>query len=147
MRRIVCLLAGVLLVVPSLGSDAPKEYDGVTDDTGLEGSWQQVGAVKNRDTTMEMSSAYVWTYRNGKVTLHLDGILTAEDSYTVDASFRPARMDCVKTDGEFKGKRWRHIYRIEGGTLWIAYGKFGGERPRSFEDADGYVGIYKRVKK
>jgi hypothetical protein len=26
MRRFMCLLAGVLLVAPSLGSDSPKEY-------------------------------------------------------------------------------------------------------------------------
>jgi uncharacterized protein (TIGR03067 family) len=71
----------------------------------------------------------------------------AERPYTVGASSRPARMDCVETEGEHKGKTWQHIYRIEGDTLWVTHGPVGCERPRSFEDANVYVGIYKRVKR
>jgi hypothetical protein len=46
MRRIVCLLAA-LLVLPSLGSDSPKEYDGTTAwDDGLQGTWEAVEGVQ-----------------------------------------------------------------------------------------------------
>jgi uncharacterized protein (TIGR03067 family) len=146
MRRIVCWLVCALLVLPLLGSDLPKEYDGATRDTELEGSWRQVGAIWNGGVTEGMEREYVWTYHNGKETTHLDGDLIAQRPFTVRASFRPGRMDCFETVGEHKGKTWRHIYRIEGDTLWIAHGPVDGERPRGFESANVYVGIYKRVK-
>ena len=141
MRRTVCLLVGVLLVVPSLGSDTPKDYDGAAEAADLEGSWQQVGVVWNgRLTTTEVGP--VWTYRNGRETTHDDGRLVGECPYTVDASSRPARMDTVETAGKHKGKTWRHIYRVEGDTLRMAHGPPGGERPRSFEDKDANIGIH-----
>jgi hypothetical protein len=40
MRRIVCLLAGVLLVALGSGSDAPKEYDGSIDADDIQGAWE-----------------------------------------------------------------------------------------------------------
>jgi hypothetical protein len=96
--RIVWLLAGVLLVVPSLGSDATKEYDGRANAVDLEGSWQQVGVVWNGHVTMG-EVACVWTYRNGKEKTHQDGRLLGERPYTVDASSRPAWMDGFRRNG------------------------------------------------
>jgi uncharacterized protein (TIGR03067 family) len=146
MRRIVCLLAGVLLVVASLGSDSPKEYDGAAEAADLEGSWQQVGAVWNGQLTVT-DAGCVRTYRNGRETTHDDGRLVGDCPFTVDTSSRPARMDTVETAGKHKGKTWRHIYRVEGDTLRMTHGGPGEERPRSFENRDTYLGIYKRVKK
>jgi uncharacterized protein (TIGR03067 family) len=145
MRRTVYLLAGVLLVLPSLGSDSPKGYNGATESASIEGAWQLVEIVWNgRVRILEVGC--VWTYRNGKETIHEDGRLLGERPYTVDASSRPARMDCVETEGKYKGKIFRHIYRVEGDTLRIAQGSPGGECPQSFEDKDTYVHVYKRIK-
>ncbi len=145
MRRIISLLVSSLLVVPSLGSDAPREYDDRTERDELQGAWQQIGAVWNGDITWV--EGCVWTYRNGKVTAHYNGVLITENLYWVDASVRPARMDSIERVGDDKGKTWRHIYRIEGDVLWKANGLPGGAYPRSFEDKDTSIGIYKRVKK
>jgi uncharacterized protein (TIGR03067 family) len=144
MRRIV-LLAGVLLVVPALGSDAPKEYDGraVTDD--LEGAWQLIREeLPGWSKTIE--DGPVAMYRNGTQTVTLKGRLLARRPFTVDAVSRPARMTCVETAGEYKGETWRHIYQIEGDTLRMI-GPLGGEWPTTFEDPHRVVDIYKRVKK
>src|SRR5262249_52284330 len=67
MRRIVCLLAGVLLVVPSLGSDAPKEYDGATERDELEGTWELVG-IECRPVQEGPSNQCVVTFRGGRFT-------------------------------------------------------------------------------
>ena len=38
------LLVAVLLVLPLLGSDAPKDYDGAAAADGIEGTWVRVAA-------------------------------------------------------------------------------------------------------
>jgi len=141
MRRFVCLLAGVLLVVPSLGSDDPKGYDGaVVWDDALQGEWRHVGYMLNGNVIKEEGG--VWTYRNGKETISQDGRQLSERRYVVHPSSRLGRMDCVETSG----KTWRSIYRIEGDNLLMSSGPLGGERPRSLEDKNLWVFVFKRVK-
>jgi uncharacterized protein (TIGR03067 family) len=144
MCRTVCFLAALLALAP-LGSDAPDEFDGAAETADLEGSWQQVGMVWNGKRTVT-DAGCVRTYRYGRETTHDGARLIGVCPFTVDTSSRPARMDTVETAGKHTGKTWRHIYRVEGDTLWVAHGGPGEGRPRSFEDRNTYVGIYKRVK-
>jgi uncharacterized protein (TIGR03067 family) len=144
MRQIVCLLAA-LLVLPSLGSDSPKEYDGATESDGIEGTWQAV-SVENSGGRYPTPAEWRMTFRAGKFTW-TGGGLHPQGSYKVDAGKQPAWVDMTYQP---KGDpTWNNIYRIDGDTLKIAWTLGNGERPQSF-DIDGdrrrSVSTFKRVK-
>jgi uncharacterized protein (TIGR03067 family) len=143
MRRTICLLAA-LLAVSSLGSDAPKEYDGIAAwDDGLQGSWQLI-LSETSDWSLT-SDGLVTTYRNGTRSIaYPDGI--CDCAYRADVASRPTQLDIIQMEGEEQGGTRQSIYRVEGRTLWVAeYQKKPG-RPQSFEDAGLIIRTYKRVK-
>ena len=143
MRRIVWLVAGVLLVVLGSGSDAPKDYDGAMGQDELEGSWRMVAVEYcGRDQPVPVKGA--WTYRRGKFTPPL---ANREGVYKADPSRKPARLDETELCGQWKGKTWKSIYEVEGDTLRIATMSKGEERPKNFDDKkDLFIATYKRVK-
>jgi uncharacterized protein (TIGR03067 family) len=149
MSRTVCLLAGVLLVVPSLGSDAPKEYDGtVAWDDELQGSWLLVGVDFNGKAVDFVES--VQTFRNGKYTTK-DKNGTTAGTYIIDASQTPAHLDEVPSEGPDTGRRRKTVYQLDGNTLKKAASPFwADQRPKSLDDkTSALVVIYtlKRVQK
>src|SRR5689334_19381814 len=111
MRRMIWLLAGVLLVVPSLGSDSPKGYDGATiQEDDLQGEWRTV----NRDWTADRQSPDL-TFRGGKYVAAVGGFAEV-GTYTIDTSRRPAHLN--QTTVSRFGPLYRNcIYRIDGDTL------------------------------
>jgi uncharacterized protein (TIGR03067 family) len=141
-RRIVWLVAGVLLVVPSLGSDAPKDTDGATEADELRGTWQIVAAEFKG---IRLTAAGVLIYRDGKY-----GPVNSRGSwagtYTTDASRKPAHLDQTDSQGEDKGRTRKYIYRVNGDTLQIANTPDGHVRPKSFDENGICVCTYKRVK-
>src|SRR5437868_2823048 len=110
MRRIVCLLVGVLLVVPSLGSDSPKDYDGTTEQDDLQGTWQLVGA----------SLRCVMTNRGGTFSCEYSSGEKVGGSYRIDPAHSPPRLDWTPANGGYRGKRAFMIYQIDGDTLRVA---------------------------
>jgi uncharacterized protein (TIGR03067 family) len=143
MRRIVSFLAGVLLVVLSLGSDSPGEYDGAAESDELEGSWRMVMVEYcGRDQPVPVKGA--WTFRRGRSTPPLPD---REGTYKADPSRKPAHLDETELCGQWKGKTWKCIYQVEGDTLRIAVTSKGDERPKNFDDKkDLFICTYKRVK-
>src|SRR6478672_4540007 len=117
MRRIVWLLAGVLLVVPSLGSDAPKGYDGATEDVGIEGTWRlteyEIDGAKR-----EPNFRCVLTLRNGTFTVHYTNDEdTIRGSYRLDPTRNPPHLDWLPSNGGGKGQTLLFIYQIDGGSF------------------------------
>src|SRR5262245_631196 len=111
MRRIACLLAVLLLVLPSLGSDAPKEYDEtVAWEDGLQGSWLLVGQEFNGKPVDFVES--VQTFRNGKYTTK-DKHGSVAGTYTIDASQKPAHLDEVPSEGPDYGRRRKTVYQLD----------------------------------
>jgi uncharacterized protein (TIGR03067 family) len=146
MRRTVCLLA-TLLVLPSLGSDSPKEYDDNAEIDGLQGTWQLVEA---QGKTIPPEWQIVEIFRSGKWTLRSGGEIKGEGIYEVDVTRHPATFDERATgiwgtwdDGMTK----RGIYRIERNMLWTANKLEGEVRPKSFSEDGLYIAVWKRVKK
>jgi uncharacterized protein (TIGR03067 family) len=144
MRRFVCLLAGVLLVVPSLGSDSP-EYDGATEMKGLEGEWRLTALTvggHREDAPRKLMATFG---RESFVRYYDSGGVIARGTYTADQSRTPAHLDETIMTGPQAGQVWMNLYRVDGDTLRIASNP-GGTRPRDFGDSH-VVETYRRVRK
>ena len=147
MRRTVCLLAVVLLVVPSLGSDAPRGYDGeaVWDDE-LQGTWQW---DEFNGRKVETNLREVLTFRSGTYTSSYSDGDTFRGSYRLDPTRKPPHLDEVPSNGPYRGQTVKYIYQLDRDTLRIAFmaAEDDMRRPQGFNDKGVYVETYKRVKK
>jgi uncharacterized protein (TIGR03067 family) len=144
MRQSVCLLAVVLLVVPSLGSDAPREYDGVTANADdLEGEWQ-VTAMTFNGIQVSFHKTVV-AFHGGRYT-ETGGKRQEIGTYKVAAVRSPAELDITPSNGQDQGRTFRHIYRFEGDLLKLARRMNGGARPEDFQEEAVLLVTYKRVK-
>jgi uncharacterized protein (TIGR03067 family) len=145
MRRIVCLLGGVLVVVPSLGSDSPKGYGDAAEPDELQGTWALVLQVyDNRQATgPAVDGSEVETFRAGRWE---KGAPERSVNYRADAGLRPAHLDAPFPSGHRQRGMMRYIYRRDGDTLRIAFGDDLSIRPRSFDEQGIFVSTYKRVK-
>jgi uncharacterized protein (TIGR03067 family) len=142
MRRTVCLLAA-LLVLPSLGSDSPKEYDGATEEDELRGEWRVV-IIEDETRILDNGALGVRTFRSGKWT-YSNGQVSVAGAYTADARYKPPRLDMVGR-GANEGLRSLCIYRIDGDTLRLAFPRSGTDRPTTFT-GDVVLVTLKRVAK
>src|SRR5262249_44083665 len=136
MRRTVRLLAVVLLVLPLLGSDLPKEYDGVTERDDVQGTWELVewtfdGQSFGGEGTM------VTNYRFGTKVVRYWDSRTITGRYRTDPTRTPPSLDEIRSDGDYQGQAIRWIYRVEGDTLRIAHLNMDPtRRPQTFHDKD-----------
>ena len=149
MRRIVWLLAGVLLVMLSLGSDSPRGYsDGATEADELQGTWQWIGDEFN-GRKVETKLREVLTFRNGTYTSHYSDGDTFRGSYRLDPTRKPPHLDEVPSNGPYQGQTVKYIYHLDCDTLRIAFmaAKDDMRRPQGINDKGVYVETYKRVKK
>ena len=123
MRRIVCLLAGVLLIVPSLGADTAKECDGATEIDSVEGTWRA-----NRGQPTE----YSITYRGGRY--RIDDTHTGR--YRIDATRTPPHLDLIPDGGPDQGRTLPNIFQIDRDTLRLAWRlpPNMAVRPRTFDE-------------
>ena len=147
MRRFVCLLAGLLLVLPSLGSDAPKEYDGATvQKEELEGTWRLTGFEWDGKT--KPGTQAVMTLRGGTYTITFSDGKTWRGNYQIDTTHQPAHLDWLGSSDGGPGKTNKCLYQIHGDTLRIV-NSFSGDtrqRPQGVSGHGVYIDIYKRVK-
>jgi uncharacterized protein (TIGR03067 family) len=136
MRRNILLLAGVLLVAPSFGSDSPKECDGQVEIDGIEGTWKLVSVEDNGKASPGFEFAVIFC--KGAWTSTSD----QKGSYKVDAKQRPALLDWRITDPPGDQKPAKSIYRLDGDILKIAY-YLEDDRPRHFDSkADDRLHVY-----
>jgi uncharacterized protein (TIGR03067 family) len=145
MRRFVCLLAVVLLALPSLGSDAPKEYDGKTVRDELEGKWRMVAVRAAPDLPLsKVERPRYKTYRDGRWTTSDGNATTATGSYVVIPDKFPAQVNETTQSGRVD---WvQCIYRVDGDKLQLATGHDWHVRPDGFDRKDVAVVFYERVK-
>jgi uncharacterized protein (TIGR03067 family) len=135
MRRIVWLLAGVLLVVPSLASDSPKEYDATVEVDELEGTWRA-------------SQTIIQTFRGNRYVYSVDGAAFSEGTYQVGKHCKPLSLDKRATAGLGNGRTVKSIFRMEGDTLRTAVRlEDDDRRPKSFEEDGLYITVWKLVRK
>jgi uncharacterized protein (TIGR03067 family) len=148
MRRIVCLLAGVLLVVPVLGSDSPKEYGDATEIDGIEGTWRFVSAerIGGDVKRVEWAGPPILTFRGGRYVGLRDGRTVEQGDYWVDNRQTPRHFDRFPESGPNRGFTLPYIYRVDGNTLKIAQKSDNLERPTGFTQGDVIILSWQRVK-
>jgi uncharacterized protein (TIGR03067 family) len=143
MRRTTCLLVALLLL-PSLGSDSPQDYDGATakaDD--LVGEWQVTAITDNGLHVIFIKT--VVAFHGGRYT-KTDGKREESGTYKVAAVRSSAELDMTPSNGRDQGRTFLHIYRIEGDVLKLARRTKGQGRPDSFEEKAVLLITYKRIK-
>jgi|SRR5262245_54221152 uncharacterized protein (TIGR03067 family) len=146
MRRTVCLLAIALLVLPSLGSDAPKEYDGTTKRDDVQGTWEFVGFERD-GKILPPAFSEVMIYRGGAYTRIIEEKFVLRGRYRADPGHTPPYLQDVPDHRLLRGRAFNCIYRVEGDTLRIDYPRDDrARRPQTFHDEDIRVDVYKRVK-
>jgi uncharacterized protein (TIGR03067 family) len=133
----------VLLASLVFAANEPR-YDDTMEHDALAGVWECVVVVS--DGKVMNYGPRTETFQNGKFTYQTDGT-RGGGSYRVDPCRRPAHLDEVYEDNPSKPLTWRHIYRIEGDTLWLAYLPRGEVRPTSFEDKGVVVSMFRRVRR
>jgi uncharacterized protein (TIGR03067 family) len=148
MSRLLLPVAALFTVLPSLGTDSPKEYDDATEMRSIEGTWRCVSVKLNGvDVQPLKGDEILLTFRAGSYEEIYLGLRDRWGPCAVDAARWPARLDLTYSDGPHKGKVWQNIYRLDGDTLRIAYTGSPDGRPTSFDSKPGvWVHTYKRVR-
>jgi uncharacterized protein (TIGR03067 family) len=147
MRRIIWLLAGVLLAGVALGSDAPKEYDGAIEEPSIEGTWEYTRA--EYDGILDKSGdRVVVTFCRGIYTTNRGDGDTIRATYRLDPARKPRHLDWCPTSGKLRGQTLRCIYAVEGDTLRVANMMDDDDfrRPQGFNDKGLFISVFRRVK-
>lgn len=143
MRRLSLLFA-VLLIVPLLGSNSPKEYDDRTEEVGIEGTWQLLAVERNGEKVNPIT--WVLALRGGKFTRADSDGDKVNGVYRFDTTQKPYHLDLIPEPGT-KYVRSAEIAEIHGPTLKTAWtSSCWANRPSSLHDKDIYVGTFKRLK-
>jgi uncharacterized protein (TIGR03067 family) len=130
------------------GGDSPAAYTftGGDDRTELErGPWQIVGLIRRgSETPAEQLKRQDMrlTFRGEKLDFNVAKGRLEPYKFTINPNAQPKQLDwTLPTAGSPSG-----IYRLENGTLTIALGQRGQDRPKSFSgDGVEMVLILKRV--
>jgi uncharacterized protein (TIGR03067 family) len=140
----MCLLAGVLLVAPWLGSDSLKEYCDAMERDELQGTWQIITiSVAGRQTKPSGEHCFQ-TFQGGKWSYSEDGTLLTGGIYKTDNGRMPGFLDETRT--EPSPRTTKNIYRIEGGMLRTAFRDANeGECPTGFREEGIHIITWKRV--
>jgi hypothetical protein len=131
------LIAAVLLALPLLGSDSPKEYDdsAILEDACL-GEWTRVTLRINGD---EHALNDGWT-----ITIRRDSFSESVGTHTGPCRIEhgsPNRLTLTPPKvGQF-------LFRVEGETLILGYYNGAVGRPNGWEDPTIHVSTFKRVRK
>lgn len=142
MRRLACLLTGMLVVLV-LGSDSPKEYDDNMELASIEGTWQLLAVVHDGEKVNPIT--WVLTFRGGKLTRKDSDGDNGEGVYKFDTTQKPYQLDLIPGPGAKFARGWQ-IAEIHGDILKTAWDRTYEKRPRSFHDQDLWFGTFKRLK-
>src|SRR5262249_21102117 len=146
--RIVIFVVSVLLAgTLSIGGAADKE------ETGLQGKWTTEkfvwsGRESGPDEEMALvidEKSVAWTYAKKMGNAGKESTITF--AYKVDPSKKPAEIDLIPIEGQFKGKTFPSIYQLDGNTLKLCRAQPGQRRPPEFSSKKGSDDILLILKK
>jgi uncharacterized protein (TIGR03067 family) len=143
------IFLGAALVVgaPAL-KDPPKK------DPGIVGEWALESTMLGGKAGKVASALRYEFTADGQWIIRREGavVKTVPRQYKVDTKANPATIDITyqKDGGAAQPPDMLGIYKIDGDTLTLCYTPGGGERPTTFEPAEGVrvaVMVLRRVKK
>lgn len=111
--RLLLAAASILL----LGS-IPREDTGAICQPDLEGTWILVSYANGGNP--HPFTGYTWTFRKGKMQVHLNGQLAGTHNYSLDTSANPPRIIWVSKHGiyEINGDAMRMCFDMSGKSTW-----------------------------
>jgi len=142
MRRSTLFLVVVGFLV---AADAPQD-----EQKKLEGTWSMISGEEKGEKVPEQ------TLKNAKLTFRGDkhtvmvGKETMIGTHKLDPAKKPAEIDVVDTEGQYKGKTLLGIYKLEGDQFTVCFPAPDKERPKEFTTKSGTGEIlhtWKREKK
>ena len=115
MRRLMSAMSGLMLAAglalvcaPPAGAQTP-----------LEGSWNATRAERDGKAADDVVGHRLAFAGNRFEIRSNDGKTLYEGTFRTDPRAKPAAIDFANTRGAAKGRAWRGIYTLEGGTLTI----------------------------
>jgi uncharacterized protein (TIGR03067 family) len=142
--RLVLLFAAIL-VLPLLGSDSSREYDGATVKTDvLDGSWEVTEMNFNgSDVSFHRT---ILAFRGGNYT-ETGGKRQEKGTYKADVARTEGHLDLTPSNGQDAGKTFQGIYRVDGDVLQVARKINGKPRPLQLKEEAVLLITYKRLGK
>src|SRR5437764_11357453 len=136
------LILGTGLVLAQPAEQAQKQ---------LQGTWAATRAERDGKAADDVVGHRLSFTGNRFEIRSKDGEPRYEGTFRVDARTKPAAIDFEHTKGALKGKAWKGIYALDGGTLTTCDNapNLDKGRPAAFEakSGSGYVLItFKRAK-
>ena len=147
MRRLLPLFCWLILgplLFPALAQSAEQA------EKKLQGSWTATKAERDGKAVDDVvGNRLVFTGNRFQIQSK-DGNALYAGTFRVNPSAKPAAIDFEHTEGVFKGKTWKGIYRLDANTLTICDNapELNKGRPTAFEakSKSGYVLItFKRA--
>ncbi len=144
-RSVLSSLAVALLI----GAGPATEDRILTVQESLEGDWQMVYMESDNGTAMGdgFSQNFRMKCRGQRMWFLSSGKVWSEERYRLDPGRTPRAIDMTYLTNEPRGQTMRGIYRLEGDTLTLCWGKV---RPSAFIRNNGKeqpVYVLKRIRK
>ncbi|HJZ91377.1 MAG TPA: TIGR03067 domain-containing protein [Gemmataceae bacterium] len=126
------LLLGLAVAVGAPGKDAPKEKASIV------GTWNGEKAVAGGKDLPVPEGGVSFTFTEDGKVMVTEGKREKPDTgtYKLDPKKDPAEIDLTPPP-EKKEKVVLGIYKLDGDTLTLCFGKDGGARPTKFESPEG----------
>jgi uncharacterized protein (TIGR03067 family) len=138
-RRTSAIFAVILGVVsaPALGQASEEAF------SKLQGTWTAAQAERDGKPADDVVGHRLILKDSRFEILSVNGQRLYAGTVRLDPSAKPAAIDWELTEGSLKGKVWKGIYSLEGGTLTTCDNapNLDAVRPRAFEakSGSGYV--------
>lgn len=135
----IVIFATIALLASMFGICGADEKD----EAGLRGRWitekfvwsgresgqdEEMGLAIDRETVS-------WTYEKRMGNSGKSSTITFK--YKLDPSKKPAEINLIPTEGQFKGKVFPSIYHLDGNTLKLCRAQPGQRRPPKFSSKKG----------
>lgn len=141
LQALLVVSVGLLLAAQSGGGDASS------DSKKLQGTWKMVSGEKDgKEIPEDVIKSARLVIKGDKHYVKVGEELFV-GTHKLDATTKPKSIDAMDTEGPGKGKTMLGIYEIKGDEFKVCFGEPDSPRPKKFTSKNGFIHVWKRVKK